>query len=155
PLWGAWLVWNGTRWVTDETNEVERRAKETSRLLYQEAAQETNKQAREARAEHALRLESRSRLASMIELAKSEPGIAVPPAQLDTDPWALNVLNGTLDLRTGELRPHRREDMITKRAPVAYDPEATCPTWQHFVNQITNLDGALNLFLKKAVGYSL
>ena len=38
------------------------------------------------------------------------------PEQLDTDPWLLNVENGTLDLRTGELRPHRRDDLLEARA---------------------------------------
>ena len=57
----------------------------------------------------------------MIELAKSE--VPVSPDELDADPWLLNVLNGTIDLRTGELREHRREDLITKLAPVDYDPD--------------------------------
>jgi P4 family phage/plasmid primase-like protien len=153
--WGIWLVWDGTRWIKDETNEVERRAKETSKLLYQEAAQEPNRQLRESLAKNALGLESRSRLAAMIELAKSEAGIACTSNQLDADPWALNVLNGTLDLRTGELRSHRREDFNAKRAPVKYDETATCPTWDAFLTRIMKGDNDLIRFLQKAVGYCL
>ena len=52
----------------------------------------------------------------MLALARSEPGIPIAPDKLDADPWALNVQNGTLDLRTAILRPHRREDLFTKIA---------------------------------------
>jgi putative DNA primase/helicase len=91
----------------------------------------------------------------MIELAKSEQGIPVSPQQLDSNPWVLNVLNGTLDLRTGQLREHRREDLITKLAPVAYDPEAPCPRWEAFLSRIFAGDAELIRFVQKAVGYSL
>ena len=60
----------------------------------------------------------------MLELVKSEPGVPITPAQLDTHPWLFNVQNGTIDLRSGQLQPHRREDLITKLAAVEYDPEA-------------------------------
>src|SRR5206468_11054248 len=88
-------------------------------------------------------------------LARSEPGIPVTPDELDRDPWLFNVRNGTLNLRTGNLRPHRREDLITKLAPVAYDLAAKCPRWDRFLNQIFAGDRALITFLKRAVGYSL
>ena len=38
------------------------------------------------------------------------------PEQLDRDGWLLNCVNGTVDLRTGKLRPHRREDYLTRLA---------------------------------------
>ena len=86
----------------------------------------------------------------MIELAKSEPGIPVGAQQLDSHPWVLNVQNGTLDLRTGHLRPHARGDLLTKLAPVAYDPEAQCPLWETFLSRIFAGDGGLIRFVQKA-----
>jgi putative DNA primase/helicase len=91
----------------------------------------------------------------MIALAKSEPGIPVTPQQLDADPWVLNLSNGTLDLHTGQLREHRREDLLTKLAPIAYDPEAQCPLWEAFLTRIFAGDGELIRFVQKALGYSL
>jgi putative DNA primase/helicase len=91
----------------------------------------------------------------MIELAKSEPGIPVRPRELDADPWVLNLSNGTLDLQTGQLREHRREDLLTKLAPVAYDPAAQCPRWEAFLDRIFAEDVELIRFVQKAVGYSL
>ena len=64
----------------------------------------------------------------MIQSARSVLGVAVTPEKFDQDPWLLNCLNGTIDLRTGEFRPHRREDLLTKICPVEFDPKAECPT---------------------------
>ncbi len=91
----------------------------------------------------------------MIALAESEPVIAVAPTMLDADPWALTVENGTLDLRSGQLRSHRPEDLITKLAPVVYDPEAEAPAWQAFIKHIMNGDGDMCAYLQRLSGYSM
>jgi putative DNA primase/helicase len=75
--------------------------------------------------------------------------------ELDRNPWLLNVQNGTLDLRSGELRPHRREDLLTRLAPVAYDQAAQCPTWLAFLNRIMAGNQDLIRFLQRAIGYTL
>jgi putative DNA primase/helicase len=91
----------------------------------------------------------------MITLAQSEPGIPVTEADLDSNPWFLNVQNGTLDLKTATLRPHQREDLLTKIIPVSYDPNALCSTWDKFLAEIAAGDHDLIHFLQKSVGYSL
>lgn len=63
----------------------------------------------------------------MLTCAEYEKEIPVSINQLDQDPFLLNCLNGTLDLRTGELREHRREDLITKLVHLKYYPDAECP----------------------------
>lgn len=83
-----------------------------------------------------MRCEADARLTAMVHRAMSLLGIPVRPDELDADPWALNCLNGTIDLRTGKLRPHQRAELITKLVPVAYDPNATCPTWKAFLSRI-------------------
>jgi putative DNA primase/helicase len=69
---------------------------------------------------------------ALVECAQSEPGIAVQPDQLDVDPWLLNVANGTINLHTGHLQPHRQTDLLTKCLTTPYDPQAQCPTWERF-----------------------
>jgi putative DNA primase/helicase len=91
----------------------------------------------------------------MVNLAKSEEGIPIAPAAFDRDPWLFNVENGTLDLRTGTLRPHRAEDFLTKLAPVAYEPQATAPTFAAFLTRIFANDPAMLGYLQQAIGYSL
>jgi len=154
-LWGKWLLWNGTRWVKDDTGEIYRRAKDTVKSIYAEASEVDDAEKREAIAKHALKSESNLRIKAMCSLAESEPGIPITPDQLDANPWLLNCPNGVLDLQTGKLREHRREDYLTKIIPIEFTESATCPRWIEFLNQI--MDGNQNLidFLQKAVGYSM
>jgi putative DNA primase/helicase len=91
----------------------------------------------------------------MLELARSEPGIAVLPDQLDRDPWLVNCVNGTLDLRDGKLRGHRREDYLTKLCPTPFDPEAACPAWERFLLAIFRQDGELIRFVQRLLGRAL
>jgi putative DNA primase/helicase len=88
-------------------------------------------------------------------MVKSEPGVPVAPAELDRDPFLLNVLNGTLDLRTGRLHDHDRADRITKLAPVEYDADATCPRWLAFLGRILDGNADLMTYLQRVVGYAL
>lgn len=154
-----WFIWDGKRWEPDNTGEIERRAKETVLNIYKEATDAPDDQ-RIALSKHAIASEARNKIMAMIASAQSEPEIPVKPEQLDGDFWKLNCLNGTIDLKTGELLPHHREDYNTKLATVEYDSNADCPTWKTFLNRIMqDEDGKdrpdLVQFLQKAIGYSL
>jgi putative DNA primase/helicase len=154
PAWG-WLMWDGRRWTRDDTLGVMRRARHTVAGLYAEAAYADDDTDRKALAKHAMRSESEARLKAMVSLAASESEIVATPDQFDRDPWLLNVENGTVDLKSGELRPHRREDLITKLAPVRLDPDATCPLWEATLNRVLAGDEALKGFVQRFFGYSL
>jgi putative DNA primase/helicase len=103
----------------------------------------------------ALKSESAPRLHAMIDLAASEADVPVRPADLDADPMLLNVLNGTIDLRTGALRPHRPADLITKLAPVEYRQGAPCPLWRELLDKVFLADRELIAYLQRLVGYFL
>ncbi|MER3439246.1 MAG: hypothetical protein C4346_17575, partial [Chloroflexota bacterium] len=151
--WGRWLVWDGRRWAIDTAGIVEQWAKATVRALYAEAADLPDPDQRKALLKHAMRSEAAERIRCCLFLARSD--VPVQPRELDTNPWLLNVRNGTIDLRTGTLLPHRPEDMITKLIPIAYDPTAPCPRWLRFLDEITNNNTTLVRFLQRAVGMSL
>jgi P4 family phage/plasmid primase-like protien len=149
--WRKWLVRTPAKWVRDEAGRIHRLAKGRVRGIYREASDADDEDRRKALAKHAAASESETRIRAMVELAKSE--VPVSPEELDSDPWVLNVLNGTIDLRTGELREHRREDLITKLAPVEYDPAAAAPTWETFLERVLPGDD-LRTFVQRAAGYS-
>lgn len=155
PAWGTWLIWDHQRWARDETGEIERRAKQTAEALITEAISEPDDERRKKRFKFAYDSQSRARITSMISLARTEPTIPVVPGDLDADPWAFNVANGTIDLRTGTLHPHNPAQLITKLAPVHYDPDAYHDLWERFLHDATGKDQQLIDFLQRAVGYSL
>jgi putative DNA primase/helicase len=149
--WSRWMVWTGTRWERDEAGRAHRLAKETVRGIYQEAAGAEDEDRRKALAKHASRSEAEAKIRAMLELAKSE--VPASPDEFDSAPWLLNAPNGTVDLRTGKLREHRREDLLTKMAGADYNPTAAAPTW------VATLEHALpsqelRRFFKKLAGYA-
>lgn len=76
------------------------------------------------------------------------------PEDFDLDKHLLNLENGTLDLRTGEFREHRPEDMITRKFCASYDPEATAPKFQAFLDLVLP-DRELQGYVQRAIGSSL
>jgi putative DNA primase/helicase len=149
----GWLVWNGIRWEEDERNvRVQALAKETALSIFDEIKGAAN---REEMMRHAKRSQSKSSIDAMISLTPSEPGVLCKLTAFDADPFALNCLNGTIDLKSGELRPHRRGDLITKLVPIAYDPNAECEQWDAFLWRITDQDEELYAYLRRLVGYLL
>jgi putative DNA primase/helicase len=153
--WNCWLVWDGYRWIKDETGAINRYAKEVVRSIYTEASIVTDDKTRKDLVKFALRSESQNHIKAVVNLAQSEPGIPITPDRLDRDPMILNVLNGSVDLRTGELLPHCRENLITKIAKVEYSPITQCPEWEKFLNRIMAGNENLISFLQMAIGYSL
>lgn len=132
----GWLTWDTVRWRLDATGEVVRKAKDTIRALYTLAGQIADKNDRLAYVQFVTGLEKRAKIDSILALASTEPEIAVRSDIFDADPWLLNCNNGTINLKTGKLQPHRQEDYCTKLAPVDYDPSAKCPRYDRFVDEI-------------------
>lgn len=155
-LWSAqlgWLVWDGKRWAPDEAARAVGMAKATARELYQEAYSEPDETKRKDLSRWAAASENAARIQGMLTLA--QPDLAINVDALDADPWLLNCNNGTLDLRTGELRDHDPRDLITKLAPTAYDPDARSSALEIYLRDATQGDEGLRAYLQRAAGYSL
>jgi putative DNA primase/helicase len=152
---GFWLHWTGKVWAEDDTGEVCRLMDRTVRAIAQEAAAATVLREQEDLFKHALKSESVPRLEAAVSRARWRPGIPVKATELDRDPWALNVLNGTLDLRTGKLRPHDPKELHTKLAPVVYDPTADCSRWLQFLREVFQGDDELLGYSQRLGGYML
>lgn len=151
--WSCWLIWDGRRWGRDEERRIVTLAVDTVRAMYGSAEVTGDPDARKGLVDHARRSEARQKIDAMIALAR--PLVAVTPDELDTDPWLLSVRNGTIDLRTGQLREHRREDLITRLAPVEYRRDAACPRWKRFLGEVFQPHPDIIPFLQRAAGYSL
>lgn len=153
--WQKWLVWDSARWKIDDSADVGRRGLDTVLSLYREASETEGQKTRDRLVTYARGAESVSVIVGILGTARILPEMPILPDALDADAWLLNCRNGTVDLRTGELRPHRREDYITKRAETDYRLDAACPVWERFLARIFDGKRALIWFVQKAIGYTL
>jgi putative DNA primase/helicase len=149
-----WYVWDGQRWAPDRVNQALRLTKEVIRDIRNSGMLADGDQ-RDRLLQWALTSENIARRHAMLTGAEAEPQLAVTVEDLDVDPNLLVVRNGTLDLRTGELRESRREDLCSRLAEVTFDADADCPRWQEHVNLLCNGDPTLVAYIQRAVGYTL
>jgi len=148
----SWFVWDGTRWQLDNSEMIDG--------IYEQVAQATHDAICKAKGEdwkaqaiEALNRMSTRDMRNAIEMLKHM--LPVLPRQLDTSLDSFNVLNGTIDLRTRELRPHDRRDMITRVAPIVFDPDATCPRFLAWMDDVMSGDQPVIAFMRRMMGSSL
>lgn len=154
--WRAWSTWTGTHWRRDEDGEARRLLKGSTMEIYSEAFRHPEgSDKRKDLLKFAFRCESRRAQDAAMSLAQSEREVAVTSTIFDLDRWAFNTPSGTINLKTGELRGHRREDMLSQISPVAYRPNVACPRWLRFLSEIFGGDNELVGFVRRACGYSL
>jgi putative DNA primase/helicase len=141
---GKWREWNGSIWRENRTGLAFHWARELARDL---AKTEPDK---------VRYISSKTSFAAGVErFARSDPAFAVTSDKWDKDPFLLGTPDGTVDLRSGILRPGDPEDGITKATLVAPSPEANCPRWRLFLREATGDDADLIRFLQQWCGYCL
>ena len=145
------VVWNDRHWEIDITGRVMHWAKNTVKRLAHKLPDLSDDKAKALLAHIKTSLNT-GRLTAMLTQAQCE--LAVKPEAFDQHPWLLNCANGTLDLRTGILRKHAREDLLTTCLTVPYDAAATCPKWDAFLNKIMGGSDTMLAFLQRMVGYA-
>jgi putative DNA primase/helicase len=131
-----------------------RRAKAVAQAII-DGSRDMPRAAREETIKFALRSEAAPRIAAMLELAKSEPGITIAARLLDSDPWIVGVQRGAFDLRSGEFILPAAMAYVSRQLGTDYRSHADCPTWLAFLDRVMAGDIDLIGFIQRAVGYSL
>lgn len=140
----SWYEWTGAIWQPDRT----RIAFTWTRQVARDLARPTTDQDK--------RRIGRAGFAAGVEtFAQADRAFAVTSETWDRDPFLLGTPAGTVELRTGELRPGRQSDFITKQTVVAPIGAPDCPLWLAFLDQATGGDQGLIRFLRQWCGYSL
>lgn len=150
-----WLTWDGTRWRWDEVGVIERMAKATVRAILREAFDCDDDNRRKALTAWSFKSEQSKGIKAMVNLAQTEAGVPVLLDQLDTDPYLLNTPNGTINLRTAEIREHRKSDMITRTTGVEYHFTARSELWERVLSEACGGDAELATYLQHVAGFSL
>jgi putative DNA primase/helicase len=144
-FWGQWRIWDGRRWAGDEKLE----AFSFIRKYCYEQAKLAGK------SKGAKGIASAGTVAAIERLARADQRIAVKVEEWDANPWLLNTPAGAIDLRTGLLQDHNRDDRITKVTNVAPSSECPTPIWTQFLHTVTGGNLELIAFLKRMAGYAL
>lgn len=151
---GIWYVYDGQVWQPDENAlAVAELAKKLADDLYSFALQIKDEDTRNRYIKRVQKLQLRKHRKTMVEDAKSVYPVRM--SLFDSSKYLFNCENGTLDLNTLSFHAHSPGDFITKISPVTYDPEATCPRWDQFVDEVMQSRSLVSRYLQKAVGYSL
>ena len=93
-------------------------------------------------------------VAAVERLARADRLHAATTDQWDANLWLLNTPHGTIDLRTGKIRAHQREDYLTKSTAVG-PSTADCPKWKAHLHRVLNADPELIAYLQRMLGYCL
>lgn len=154
-----WLVWDGRRWQVDSIGTARQMAKDTMHMFMRQSFKYD-----EVLSKFASASLNNNRITNMLVMLESE--LPINAAALDNDPWALNCLNGTVDLRDMSMKPHDPKDYITKLVHFPYKKDAEAPLWMKFLgsamgehpdNSDYENERAVHLvdFLQRALGYSI
>jgi len=170
----TWLFWDGGCWTASNRGEVTELAKRIGTAIFDDYGRRRSLEAQKAEQNGAadpdkeatkatipwMALSKRAcaekGIQSMLRLAQSHPAVATASfAEFNADPFLLNVGNGILDLKTGVLGPHDPRAMMSQITRVNYNPEAKCPRWMKFLDEIMLGDEDTIKTLQQWMGYNL
>ena len=151
---GCWLWWHEHFWYEDGDGGVMRLALAAARSRARCAAAIQDARIRNEVTRWATLSESQGKLRAALNLARCLGPIADAGRKWNTDPWLLATRNGVVELRTGQLRAGHPDDKLTLCTGASFDPDATCPRWMQFLEEVFCGDEEMISFIQRAAGYS-
>ena len=155
PEMSRWFVWNDSWWTEDRLELVQEKAKETIDGLRAWVGEARSPEEFKRRAKHYADSTRSGRRDGLLTTARTDRAIAVSVAQLDRHPHLLACRNGTINLRTGELKPADPAHLITRGVDLDYDPDAFSETWQGFLETIMDGNTEMIAYLQSLSGYAI
>lgn len=149
---GGYLEWTGKYWAPERNDQVTKYAIQTAESLWTAVTKAKTEEERKQAFKVYAYAQKATSLRAMIALARHQ--LATDADSFDSDPYALNCLNGTVDLRTGKLRKHDPNDYITKLIRVRFNPKAKAPRWERFMKEILPVP-RVREYVQRAAGHSI
>lgn len=147
-----WYLWREHWWKEVGYSVIHEAASKLVRGLHDKAISQNH----DALAAWLHKSMSGGHLREMIGRARNMPPICVRESGTwNANPWLLAVVNGVVDLRTGELRHGAKSDYINCHSPVAFDPAATVTVFPASLRQIFCERDDLIDYMLTAFGYAL
>lgn len=147
-----WMLFRGTHFVEDAEANVIGVVKKMYRHLRCAGANFVDDNG-VSFAKHIQKSENKQRIEAMLALAQAD--LSRTHDSFDRDAFKFNVLNGTIDLKSGRLNPHSRDDLITKVSKVRFDPTAKAPNFMRFLSEVTGGSEEVSSYLQRVFGYCM
>lgn len=147
-LWGKWMIWTGTHWCEDDRRNAVYRARQIATQASADFLKEYPNSKNGAE-----KIASSKTIMAIERLARSSPEFATRTDEWDSDLWLFNTPGGTVDLRTGGLRYHDPQDLITRVATAT--PKGHCPRFLSFLTETFGDDDDTIAFIQRLLGYAL
>ncbi len=152
----GYYFWNGKVWEQNDKHVLEL-AKSYSLGLHDKFLKkykdnpENNREYKHL----AIRVASEKAIKTILNLAQSEPEIAIQESSFDSDKNILNLNNVSYDLLNHKYRRHSQDDNLTIVLPYDFDSKSKCPVWEKFLNRIFDNDKELIGYIQELIGYTL
>ena len=143
----GWHFWDGRRWAVDDVGAAKRAVMEVLKTALSESLND-----KELRSD-VRKCESASGITGVLSIAEAMTTFAATVRDMDADSSLLNVDNGTLDLRTMELRPHVPADRLTKVTRAGYRVTDD-GDWQQFLATVLP-DAKVRAYVQRQLGVAL
>ena len=152
----CWYIYDGRVWRPDvHSRKISDMAKKFHDDLLSFANSITSEDTRNRFLKRVDLLDQKKYRDIMVKDAGSDSAITVKMDAFDRDKFTFNCHNGTINLKTMEFRPHTPDDRLTKLTEVDYNPDAVCPRWISFMDEVFEGDQDRIRYLQKAIGYSM
>lgn len=152
---GQWLIWDEHVWRSDDVNEILLKATDTTTLFRQAVDLITDDDQRRSALKYSIKMQNIARLTAGIQIAKAIPSISTTLREWNVHKDLLACENGVVDLKTGSISPGKPDDLLSIKIPHKLEPDAICPTWEKFLEDIFDNDLRMVQFIQTAIGYSL
>ena len=153
----SWFTYSEGAWRKDiGALLVSAKIKEFYQLISLYCGEIANEERRTLYMKFVVKLGDRRFRDRMLKDASDNDLLVIRASQFDSDPYLINCLNGTYDLRSMEFREHDWRDFLTMQTNFEYTvQDIRCPRWEEFIREVTMDDSDKAEYLQKALGYSM
>jgi len=153
----SWYFYNGKMWVLDQEGKTKKLVDEILVKMKEEPLYTSDdvdeEQAANFKQKHVKYSRGSNGKTNMLK--ESQHLLPIKPEEFDQDEHLINVQNGYIDLKNGQLNDHDKNKFFTKISTVEYTDKIDCPQWIDFLDQIFDGNQDLINYMQRAVGYSL
>ena len=156
PEHRSWYTYHEGAWRKDEgAILVSEKMKDFVRLMILYCGEIDDEELRKAYLSFVTRMGDRRMRDRILKDATGE--LRISAVEFDSDPYLINCLNGTYNLRDFSFREHRWDDFITMQTAFNHtvSKEVACDRWETFIAEVTQNDTEKADFLQRALGYSM